>query len=84
MGKNYKKIEFESEGSYGLTEKHWLYIESSRSTDYVNVYNESGERIFGFSEWGNFDMGNALVVALSNWNDERMKTLTIEETQKLK
>lgn len=84
MGSNYKKIEFESEGSYGSTEKHWLYVEANRTCDYVNIYDESGQRIFGFGEWGNFDMGEALVVALSNWADERMKDVTIEEIQKIK
>jgi hypothetical protein len=84
MGRNYKKIQYESEGAYASTEKHWLYIESSRSCDYVNVYDENGNRIFGFGEWGNFDMGDALIVALSNWNHERMKDLTIEEIQKLR
>lgn len=84
MGCNYKKIEYESEGAYGSTEKHWLYIESSRSIDVVRIYDESGKYMFGFGEWGDFDMGKALVIALSNWNDERMKDLTIEEIQKLK
>lgn len=84
MGSNYKKIEFESDGSYGLTEKHWLYVESSRSCDYVNVYDENGKKLFGFGEWGDFDMGDALVVAFTNWNDERMKSVSIEEMKKLK
>lgn len=84
MGSNYRKIEFESEGVYGSTEKHTLYIRAYRSNDYINVYDENGEIIFGFGEWGDFDMGKALVVALTNWNDERMKELTIEEIQKLK
>jgi len=84
MGQNYKKIEYESEGNYGSTEKHWLYIESSRTCDYVNVYDEKFKRIFGFGEWGNFDMGQALIVILSNWNDTRMKDLSIEEIEKLK
>jgi hypothetical protein len=84
MGSNYKKIEFETEGAYASTEIHTLYIKSSRSCDYVTVYDENGNQIFGFGEWGNFDMGHALVVALTNWNDNRMKDLTIEEINKLK
>jgi len=50
----------------------------------VTVYSEDGERMFGFGEWGNFDMGAALVIALSNWKDERMKDLTIGEIQRLR
>jgi hypothetical protein len=84
MGSNYKKIEFESEGPYASTEKHTLFIKSSRSSDCVTVYDETGEQIFSFCEWGTFDMGQALVVAFTNWNDERMKDLTIEEINKLK
>jgi hypothetical protein len=84
MGSNYKKIEFESEGNYASTEKHWLYIESCRTNDCVRVYHEDGELMFSFCEWGTFDMGKALVTAFTNWNDERMKDVTIEEIKKLK
>jgi len=84
MGSNYKKIEYESEGAYGSTEKHWLYIKSSRSTDYVTIYDDEFDPIFSYCESGDFDMGKALVVACTNWNDERMENLTIEEIQKLK
>jgi hypothetical protein len=40
--------------------------------------------MFSFCEWGTFDMGKALVTAFTNWNDERMKDITIEEIKKLK
>lgn len=83
MESNYKKIEYETEGIYGSTEKHWLYIESNRTTDVVKFYDEDGEFIFSFGEWGNFDMGRALVTALTNWNDEKMIDLTYHEITKL-
>jgi hypothetical protein len=70
--------------AYASTEKHTLYIKSSRSCDYVTIYDENGKQMFGFGEWGDFDMGQALVVALTNWNEERMKKLTMEEIKKLK
>lgn len=84
MGNNYKKIEFESEGNYGSTEKHWLYIKSNRTCDYTTYYDENGNVLFCFGEFGEFDMGEAIKVSLTNWNDERMIDLTIEEIQKLK
>jgi len=84
MGNNYKKIEFETEGIYGSTEKHWLYIKSNRTCDCVTYYHENGSELFNYCEWGDFDMGEAIKVSLTNWNDERMKDLTIEEIQKLK
>ena len=84
MGSNYKKIEYDIEGSYGSTEKHWLYIESSRSTDAVNYYDQDGSLLFSFTEWGDFDMGEAIKTSLTNWQDSRMKDLTIEEINKIK
>jgi hypothetical protein len=84
MGSNYKKIEYETMGAWGSTEKGFLYIKSNRSSDYVAVYDHFGEQLFIYDQWGNFDMGNALVVALSNWNDERMLDCTAEDIQKLK
>lgn len=84
MGSNYKKIEYEVEGPYGSTENKWLYIKSNRSSDYTTFFDENGNILFSYGEFGNFDMGNALVIALTNWNDERMKDLTIDEIQKIK
>lgn len=84
MGSNYKKIQYESEGNYASTEKHYLYIAANRSVDSVNVYDEDGDLLFGFCEWGNFDMGNALVVAFSNWNDDRMEDVSIDEINMIK
>ena len=83
MGYNYKKIEYCVEGAYGSTEKRWLYIKSSRTTDCVTVYDDNKEVLFTFTEWDDFNMGDALKTAFTNWNDEKMKDLTIEEIKEL-
>lgn len=83
MGNNYRKIEYDVEGAYGSTEKCWLYIKSNRTCDCVTVYDNNYNELFNFTEFGQFDMGMALVVAFSNWNDDRMKELSIEEIKKL-
>lgn len=84
MGYNYKKIEFDTEGAYGSTEKSWIYIKSSRTTDCVTVYDKNYNELFSFTEWDEFDMGKALVIAFTDWNNEKMKDLTIEEIKELK
>jgi len=38
---------------------------------------------FTFDEWGDFDMSKALVVALSNFEDERLLPVSGEEFDKL-
>lgn len=83
MGSNYKKIQYEVEGSWGSTEYRTLYIKFNRSIDYTTIYDENFNEIFGFGEWGNFDMGEALTVVFNNWNDERMQQLSMEEIQKI-
>jgi len=71
MSSQYRKIKYQSEGPYASWEDRWLYIHSHDTCDVVNVFNENGEHLFCFSETG-FDLGMALQVAFSNWQDERM------------
>ena len=84
MGSNYKKIEFDSQGSYGSTEKRHLYIQYNRTGDFVAVFNQFGDCLFMYDEWGDFDMGHALVVALTNYDDERLLDCTPDEINTLK
>lgn len=84
MGCNYKKIEFDTEGVYGSTQKSWIYIKSSRTTDSITVYDKNYEKLFSFTEWDEFDMGKALVIAFTDWNNEKMLDLTNEEIKGLK
>ena len=84
MGNNYRKIEFDIEGDYGSTEKDWIYIKSNRTCDAVTIYNKNYNELFSFTEWGDFDMGCAIVIALTDWDNGKMKHLTIDEINKLK
>jgi len=79
MSSNYRKIQFDTQGSYGLTEKEYLYIRYNGTSDSVQVYDQRGNHLFTFDEWGDFDMGKALVVALTNFEDERLESITNEE-----
>jgi hypothetical protein len=74
MSSQYRKIKYEIEGPYGTTEDRYLYIWSHATVDVVHVFDDTGKELFCFSETG-FDMGSALAVAFSNWNDSRMEKL---------
>ena len=78
MSSQYRKIKYEEEGSYGTTIDRYLYIWSHDTCDLVHVFDDNGEKIFTFSETG-FDMGQALAVAFTNWQDERLENLTKED-----
>jgi hypothetical protein len=78
MSKTYRKIKYLSEGPYGSRDERYLYIKYLNSTDYVNVYDDTGTHLFTFSET-EFDMGSALAVAFTNFNDERMETVLNKE-----
>ncbi len=82
MSNSYKKIKYESEGPYGSIEEKWLYIRLNNSSDIISVYDDDGDMLFCFTETG-FDMGMALQVAFSNWQDERLLPVPIEEFKKL-
>lgn len=79
MGSNYKKIKYETQGGYGSVEQKNLYIKSSRTNDFVSFYDENGNEIFSFDEFADFNMGEAIKIALTNWNDEKMENVSIEE-----
>jgi hypothetical protein len=71
LSSQYRKIKYQEEGPYGSWLDRYLYIHSHDTVDIVHVYDDTGDHLFTFSETG-FDMGEALVVAFSNWKDERM------------
>jgi len=79
MGNNYKKIKYQTQGNFASTEEKYLFVKSNRSSDIVSFYDNDGNFIFSFDEWGDFDKGEAIKVALTNWNDERMEDVSPEE-----
>ena len=83
MSSQYRKIKYEAEGPYGSKEEKYLYIHSHDTVDVINVFDEDGDKLFSFSESG-FDMGQALAVAFTNWRDDRMEDMTMEEISKTK
>jgi hypothetical protein len=80
MSSQYRKIKYETEGPYGSTEEKWLYVWSHDTVDIVHVFDNDGERLFSYSETG-FDMGAALAVIGTNWQDERLEIMTREEIE---
>ena len=83
MSSEYRKIEFETQGHFGSTDKEFLYIRYNASSDLVDVYDQRGNHLFTFDEWGDFDMGKALVVALTNFEDKRLLPVSNEEFKKV-
>lgn len=83
MSSNYKKVEFTSEGPWASTEKHKLFARFNASTDSITVYHEDGTELFTYGEWGEFDMGMALVKLLGG-NFNELEDCTLEEKNKLK
>jgi hypothetical protein len=82
MSSQYRKIKYESEGPYGSIEEKYLYIHSHDTVDVVNVYDDNGNHLFSFSETG-FDMGQALVIAFTNWQDKRIEKVSNDEWNNL-
>lgn len=78
MSSSYRKIQYESEGPYGSTEERYLYIKSNNSSDVITVYDDDGDYVFSFSETG-FDMGQALVTALTDWQNLKMEIVSQDE-----
>jgi hypothetical protein len=78
MSSQYRKIKYDSEGPYGSVEEKYLYIHSHDTVDIVNVYDDNGSHLFSFSETG-FDMGQALSIAFTNWQDIRMEKVLNDE-----
>ncbi len=83
MSSQYRKIKYETEGPYGSTEEKWLYVWSHDTVDIVHVFDNDGERLFLYSETG-FDMGAALAVIGTDWQNEKMEMMTREEIEKLR
>jgi hypothetical protein len=59
------KIEYEQPGSYGSTEKRMLYCHHNLSADCVTVYDDKGEVIFSYEEWGKRDFYHQLIKLLT-------------------
>jgi hypothetical protein len=83
MSSQYRKIEYETEGAYGSTEKEWLYIWSHDTVDITHVYDQYGDELFCYSETG-FDMGDALNVVFTDWNDERLIPIGYQEFNEIR
>jgi hypothetical protein len=79
MSSQYRKIKYKEEGPYGSTVDRYLYIWSHDTVDVVNIFDDKGNHMFSFSEGTEFDMGKALVVALTDWKHEKMEKMTREE-----
>jgi hypothetical protein len=83
MSSQYRKIKYETEGSYGSTEEKWLYVWSHDTVDITHVFDNDGEFLFCYSETG-FDMGHALAIIGTDWQNEKMEMMTREEIEKLR
>jgi len=83
MSSQYRRIQFETQGAYGSTDKEYLYIRYNGTTDTVDVHDQRGNHLFTFDEWGDFDMGKALVVALTNFEDPRLESVSGEDVRKI-
>lgn len=70
MGSTRLKIKYEEEAPYGSTEIRTLYIKYIGSCDGVVVYDDKGECLFSYTEWGNRDLGKAIVTLLTNFSPE--------------
>lgn len=83
MSSQYRKIKYETEGPYGSTEEKWLYVWSHDTVDITHVFDDDGKRLFSYSETG-FDMGYALAIIGTDWQNEKMEMMTREEIELIK
>jgi hypothetical protein len=81
MGCNWKKIQYNEEGSYGSTEIHTLYIKSSRSCDWTTYYDDQFNPIFSCGDRDN-NMLDAIVKSHTTMWDN-LEDLTSDEFQKV-
>lgn len=79
MSHSYRKIKYETQGNYGSTEYRHLYIDYNVTSDFVTIFDDFGRQLICFDEWGTFDMGHALVTALSNFKDEKLIPINYSE-----
>ena len=69
MSHLFLKTEYNSEGSYGSTEKHKLYAHHNNTCDVVSIYDEDGKCIISFDDTqvnSILDAINRLCSALEN------------------
>jgi hypothetical protein len=78
MSSQYRKIKYQEEGPYGSWIDRYLYVWSHNTVDVTHVFDDKGERLFCYSETG-FDMGQALAIIGTDWQNERMEMMTREE-----
>ena len=71
MSHTYKKIKFTQSGFYGSIDEEYLYFDANNSCDITTVYDQRGHYLF--------NMGEALKVAFTNWQDKRMETVSWDE-----
>jgi len=83
MSHSYRKIEYEMPGSYGSTDKGFLLIDYNNTSDTTSVYDEGGNHLFTYGDWGDFDMGAAITVALNNFTDKRLQVISKREFEEL-
>ena len=83
MSSQYRKIKYEEEGPYGSTVDRYLYVWSHGTVDITHVFDDNGEELFCYSETG-FDMGQALAIIGTDWQNEKMEKLTPKDYELIK
>jgi hypothetical protein len=83
MSSNYRKIKYQTEGPYASTDEEYLYIEYNATLDYTRFYNQFGDELFTCHEWGDFDMSDAIVIALTNFKNEKLENVSTDEIEKI-
>ena len=80
MSSQYRKIKYEEEGPYGSTDERYLYVWSHSTVGITHVYDDTGEELFCYSGTG-FNMGQALSIIGTNWQNDRMEMMEKEEIE---
>jgi hypothetical protein len=78
MSNQFRKIKYEEESEYGTTKERYLFVWSHDTCDVVRVFDDVGNELFSYSETG-FDMGQALAIIGTDWQNERMEKMDQEE-----
>jgi hypothetical protein len=73
MSHRYKKVPYVTMGDWASTDHRFILVHENLSTDIVSIYDDTGECLFSFDEWGNEDekdLGEAIIYALTTFNEE--------------
>ena len=87
MSSQYRKIKYEEEGPYGITNERYLYVWSHSTVGVTHVYDDTGEELFcysgtGFEYSGGYSsMGQALSIIGTDWQNDRMEMMEKEEIE---